>query len=296
MANMFRRVAIVAGAACAVAIGCAILPPRSQNPVYHVFADGRTLYGVPNFWNVISSMPFFLVALYGLKALRSGTAFAEPWERIAYCVLLAGTASVGVGSIYYHLHPDNAHLFWDRLPMTAVFMSLVAITIGERVSMPAGKSLLLPLLLLGLGAALCWRLSGDLRLYVVVQFGSMLMVPVLLAVFPPRYTGSDRVWWTVVLYALAKILELLDREIGSVVATGGHPWKHLAAAGALLVYVHAVVRRRVTWRRHLCLPRPHSWGRSWLDTLSHPQSVSRRVSTRQARVPAPQCGRAGASQ
>jgi hypothetical protein len=72
----------------------------------------------------------------------------------------------------------------------------------------------------------------------------MLVVPVLLAVFPPRYTTSDRVWWTIALYALAKILELLDREIGSMVATGGHPWKHLAAAAALLVYVRAVARRR----------------------------------------------------
>ena len=244
MANIFRRAAIAAGVACAVAVGYAALPPLSQNPLYHAFADGRTLYGVPNFWNVISNVPFILVALYGLKALRSGTAFAEPWARIAYCVLLAGTASVGIGSIYYHLHPDNAHLFWDRLPMTVVFMSLVAATIGERTSMNAGKSLLLPLLVLGLGAALCWRFSGDLRLYAVVQFGSMLVVPVLLAVFPPRYTTSDRVWWTIALYALAKILELLDREIGSMVATGGHPWKHLAAAAALLVYVRAVARRR----------------------------------------------------
>src|ERR1017187_10180190 len=40
------------------------------------------------------------------------------------------------------------------------------------------------------------------------------------------------------------------------------------------------------WRRHSCLPRPHSWGRSWFDTVSLPQRVSRRVSTRQARVPA----------
>ena len=28
----------------------------------------------------------------------------------------------------------------------------------------------------------------------------------------------------------------------------------------------------VTWRRHSCLPRPHSWGRSWFDTLLHPQT------------------------
>src|ERR1019366_6411833 len=205
MAISYRRVAIVARAAFAIAISCAVLPPLAQDPLYHAFADGRSLHGVPNFWNVISNVPFFVAALYGIKSLRSGQAFVEPWERIAYCVLLAATTSVGVGSIYYHLHPDNARLFWDRLPMTVVFMSLVATMIGERAGMNAGKRLLLPLILLGLGAVLYWRLSGDLRLYVVVQLGSMLAVPVLLAVFPPRYSGAGRIWWTIILYTLAKI-------------------------------------------------------------------------------------------
>jgi hypothetical protein len=43
----------------------------------------------------------------------------------------------------------------------------------------------------------------------------------------------------------------------------------------------------LTWRRHSCLPRRHSC-RRLLSTLCHArEQVSRRVSTRQARVPAP---------
>ena len=34
----------------------------------------------------------------------------------------------------------------------------------------------------------------------------------------------------------------------AVVATGGHPWKHVAAAAALFCYVNAVARRRRTPR------------------------------------------------
>jgi hypothetical protein len=235
---------MIAGAASLLAIWFAVLPPIAQDPRYHAFTDGRTLHGVPNFWNVISNIPFFIAALYGIKALRSRNAFVEPWERTAYCILLAGTAAVGAGSAYYHLQPDDARLVWDRLPMTVVFMSLVAATIGERIGMKAGKLLLLPMLLLGLGSVLYWHSSGDLRLYCVVQFGSMLAMPLLLALFPPRYSAAGRMWFVVILYVLAKMAELLDREIASVVATGGHPWKHFAAAGAILFYVNAVARRR----------------------------------------------------
>lgn len=239
---------MIGGAAGLIAACFAIAPPIAQDPRYHAFADARTLLGVPNFWNVISNVPFFLVVLYGIRAIRSRTAFVEPWERIAYCALLAGTAAAGAGSTYYHLHPDNARLFWDRLPMTVVFMSLVAATIGERINMKAGRLLLLPVVLLGLGSVLYWRSSGDLRLYCVVQFGTMLAVPLILAVFPSRYSAAGRMWFVVVLYVLAKIAELLDHEIASVVATGGHPWKHLAAAGALFVYVNAVACRRLLER------------------------------------------------
>jgi hypothetical protein len=142
------------GAASLIAVCFIVSGPITQNPQYHAFADHRTLFGVPNFWNVISNLPFFIVALCGIKALRSHTAFCETWERVAYCALLAGTFAAGFGSTYYHLHPDDHRLFWDRLPMTVVFMSLVASTIGERVSMNAGKRLLRPLISLGLGSVL----------------------------------------------------------------------------------------------------------------------------------------------
>jgi hypothetical protein len=227
-----------------MAIFFAIAPPLTQDPSYHAFADAGTLHGVPNFWNVISNLPFLLVALYGFSNLRSRTAFVEPWERVAHALLLAGTAAVAVGSAYYHLHPDNAHLFWDRLPMTVVFMSLVAATIGERVSMNAGRLLLLPMILLGLATVVYWRHSGDLRPYCVVQFGAMLAMPLLLARFPSRYSAGGYLWGTVVLYALAKLAEILDRQIAAPLAMGGHPLKHVIAAGAGLFYLIAVARRR----------------------------------------------------
>jgi hypothetical protein len=244
MAISYRRLGWIVGAASLIAICFTVVPPMAQDPHYHAFADGRTLHGVPNFWNVISNVPFLLVALYGFRNLRLRTAFVEPWERIAHILLLAGTAAVGVGSTYYHLHPDNARLVWDRLPMTVVFMSLLAATIGERVSMKAGRLLLLPMILLGLATVLFWRYSDDLRPYCVIQFGTMLTMPLLLARFPSRYSAGGYLWGTVVLYALAKLVELLDQQIASHAAMGGHPLKHFIAAGAILFYVSAVARRR----------------------------------------------------
>ena len=104
--------------------------------------------------------------------------------------------------------------------MTLVFMSLLATTIGERVSTYAGKVLLVPLLAMGAGSVLIWRASGDLRLYCMVQFGAMIAVPVMLILFPARYSAAGHVWFTVLLYGLAKAAEVLDHRMAAVILIG----------------------------------------------------------------------------
>jgi lipopolysaccharide export LptBFGC system permease protein LptF len=187
---------VVAGLAILALAACVLMRPIAQDPSYHAFADQRTLLGVPNFWNVVSNLAFLIAAIWGLRALRSPVAFLDTWERVACCVLLAGTALVAAVSGYDHLRPDNATLYWDRLPMTVVFMGLLAVTIGERISMRAGRLLLAPLIVLGAASVLYWRFSGDLRLYVVVQYYPMLALPLMLILFRPRYSVVGRTPWS----------------------------------------------------------------------------------------------------
>jgi len=44
-------------------------------------------------------------------------------------------------------------------------------------------------------------------------------------------------------YGLAKIFEAFDYRAAALIPTGGHPWKHVAGAVAMLCYVQAVRRR-----------------------------------------------------
>ena len=40
-----------------------LVPPIPQPQDYHRFADQKTLLGIPNFWNVVSNLPFILSVL-----------------------------------------------------------------------------------------------------------------------------------------------------------------------------------------------------------------------------------------
>jgi glutathione peroxidase len=244
-----RAASILAGLAALALAGCfALLPKVVQSEAYHRFADRRSWLGIPNFLDVVSNLPFLVVGLIGLRTLKvhqhPSTAFIHRWERGAFGLLFAGVILVALGSSYYHAHPTSPRLLWDRLPMTIVFAALVGITIGERIGPEAGRRVLPALVVVGIGSVMVWRATGDLRLYGFVQFFSMLALPLLLVLRPPRYTRTSDVVWMMALYVGAKLFEEGDRSLfalGGVIS--GHTVKHLLAAAATAQLVRHVRRR-----------------------------------------------------
>jgi hypothetical protein len=174
-------------------------PPLHQSASYHDFADRRTIFDIPDLWDVISNLPFLVVGAMGLLRFRDG----------ASRILFFGVLCTSVGSAYYHLAPDNARLFWDRLPMTIPFMALFAIAINQR-------KLAVPFVLLGIGSVIWWRMTDNLWPYCLVQFGTMTALLVIAAKSEPG------LWPVFIFYGLSKISEHFDQQIYSLSPLSGH--------------------------------------------------------------------------
>jgi hypothetical protein len=237
------RVWLLAGVSLAAVAALALHAPIPQDPRYHSFADTRTILGVPNFLNVVSNVPFLLVGAAGvLLLLRGDPPGLLPALEPAYLTLFLSVTLVAAGSAWYHLRPDNDSLVWDRLPMTLAFMAFLAVILGERVSPQFGRRALAPFLLIGIASVAVWRITeskghGDLRLYVLVQYLPVLLIPIVLLLFPSRSDGPELVWGVLIAYAVAKILELFDGRVFDAVGLSGHSWKHVAAAAGMLLLV-----------------------------------------------------------
>ena len=140
------------------------------------------------------------------------------------------------GSAYYHLAPDNERLFWDRLPMTIAFMSLIAAQVADRMSVRAGLILLVPMLLVGAASVLYWRATeragaGNVIPYGILQAYAVAMLLLIALSQPSRYTRGNDVYWVFGAYVAAKVLEFFDWQVlalGDFVS--GPTLKHLAAA------------------------------------------------------------------
>src|ERR1043166_6803997 len=112
------RVGIVALSALLPLGVLMMLPPIPQDPAYHAFADQCTLFGVPNFANVVSNVPFLLVGIVGVVlCVQRRLAGAQ----LCWFGFFVGLILIAFGSGYYHLAPNNETLVWDRLPMTVAF-------------------------------------------------------------------------------------------------------------------------------------------------------------------------------
>jgi hypothetical protein len=221
----------------AVSLGILGLVPKiPQDQAYHLFADQRALVGIPNFWNVVSNIPFIVVGAVGLVRFRDDTA------RI---VLFLGFFLTGIGSAYYHWDPNDGTLFWDRLPMTISFAAILSLVVQERVGARIGSFLLWPMLVIGVASLLAWLWTDDLRLYFWAQFFPGVALMALFALYPARYTHAY--YWLIAagLYALAKLFEFTDYPIYSLGhLLSGHTLKHLSAAAACFVILRYFELRR----------------------------------------------------
>jgi len=186
--------------------------PIPQDEAFHAFADVRALFGIPNFWNVLSNLPFAVVGIAGLSRFRG---FADR-------VLFAGILLTAFGSTYYHLAPNDARLVWDRLPMTIVFMAFTAAVVD------LSPAELFGLLVAGGASVLWWHYTDDLRPYAVIKFGPILLIAPLLI----RSKHRGYLWAVVGLFGIAEGFEMADRAMGLRGYLSGHTLKHLIAGCA----------------------------------------------------------------
>lgn len=228
--------------------------PVPQDPRFHDFADQRTIMDVPNFWNVASNIPFLVVGMAGIWWFASCGRYSG--FLTANCLLFfMGILLTGIGSAYYHHAPSNQTLVWDRLPMTISFMAFFSIIIGVYISRRAAAAMLWPLVLTGLLSVAYWHFTenkghGDLRLYFLVQFLPMLLIPLILLLYRRKGEPGLYLWLVILAYAVAKVLEAADYSIfgmGQVIS--GHTLKHFFSALAPALFLWALMKRKLPGRQ-----------------------------------------------
>ena len=251
MLDDYRLKIIVAIVVIAI-IAVFIMAPIAQDPGYHNFADQRGMINIPNFFDVISNLSFVIVGAMGIRLISSGRAAGGlPELQTVYMTFFIGVFLTGFGSAYYHFHPDNQTLLWDRLPMTIAFMALFSAILGETISSRLALRLFIPLLATGIASVVYWHVSelngsGDLRAYVLVQFLPILLIPLILLLFDSRLNGNKYIWGVIGAYAVSKLMEFFDAGIYSALGViSGHSLKHLVAAFATFIFYQALKNRQI---------------------------------------------------
>jgi hypothetical protein len=223
----------------AMLITFSFVEPVPQDSRYHAFADSRTFLHIPNTQDVLSNIPLAIVGLLGIfttgKRLRDNSFHASVFQ---YLIFFSGVFLTGFGSFYYHLSPSNETLIGDRLPITILTLGFFCSVIAEMVNPKASLVLVGPLLLIGIGSVFYWNYTealghGDLRLYGVVQFLPLILIPLILLMYKPPESYLPYIIGLVIFYALSRLTEAFDRQIFEILRIiSGHTLKHLFAAAA----------------------------------------------------------------
>ena len=220
-----------------IAVAMLIHGPIAQSVRYHEFADVSVWLGIGHAADVLSNLPFAIVGAWALLRRRAGAAWT------AFDAALVLTA---IGSAYYHASPDDARLVWDRLPIALACAALLAAVRSETRG-TAELPMLAALCAVAIASVLWWRVTGDLRPYLLLQGAPLLLVP-----FWQWQGGAPRraralFGIAIAGYVAAKACEVFDHEIlAAATVVSGHTLKHLLAAEAALMIVEGRgVERRV---------------------------------------------------
>jgi hypothetical protein len=246
-----NRLKIILAIVAIAIIAAMSINPIPQDPAYHNFADRRVILNIPNFYNVVSNIPFLIVGIMGMQLVASGRANGRLVElHVVYLTFFAGVLLTCFGSSYYHYHPVNQTLLWDRLPMTIAFMALFSAIVGEYISSRIALKLFVPLLVSGIASVLYWYITelydrGDLRAYALVQFLPVLLIPLILWLFNSPLNGNKYIWGIMGAYALSKLMEFFDAQVyRGLGLISGHSLKHLIAAFGAYIFYLALRNRR----------------------------------------------------
>jgi hypothetical protein len=247
-----RNIILILLTLCSIALMFSF-PPIGQDPSYHNFADQRKIFNVPNFWNVVTNLPFVIIGLVGLLFFLFDKRSDNP-HSLAYIILFFGVIGIGFGSARYHYHPTNSSLVWDRIPMSITFMSYFSIIVARYVNGKLGSLILFPLLVLGAASIFYWYMTeqhgnGDLRLYGWVQFYPMLCIPLILFLYPASRSVRLKIISVIFVYAGAKVAERADDAVFNFLEViSGHSLKHLMASISVLLILLTLKENHKTRR------------------------------------------------
>ena len=216
------------------------VPPFVDPPGSLDYADRRTFFGIPNFMDVVSNLPYLLIGVAGVRAvLESPSRRSRP----AWTVFFSSIALVSFGSAWFHWNPSSETIVWDRLPMVLAFTGLLTALLSDYVSERL-SSLLIPAAIVGVASVLYGHAQADLRLYAWVQLLPLLAI-LAIHLYPAKFTLRGYLLLGFGCYVLAKVVEVLDRQILEITAglVSGHTLKHLVSALGLWLLV-VMVRRR----------------------------------------------------
>jgi hypothetical protein len=211
----------------------------SSSPAYdgadvHFYADQRSFLGIPNFFNVITTVLFLILGVMGLWKIGYQR---KTFVRTVWMIFFLAVIGIALGSGYYHLDPSDQRLFWDRLSISTAFMALLAGVVTERISLNIAKKVVPFLILAGMGSVFYWGSTGDLRFYLLMQYFPIISLPLLCFCFPKK--GDKYIYGVVVFYLLAKVVEIYDVQIFSLthqMISGLTLKQMLAAVGVYFVY------------------------------------------------------------
>lgn len=220
----------------------------------HNYIDKRSIHNINYFFHVITSIPYAVVGITGIYIIfinrNDNNIFHHTNETIIWYVFYLATILTTIGSIYYHLAPNNERIIWDHIPGIIMLSCLFSYIIFNATTNKLSIISLPITITIGTTIIILWGSglssgSGNMLYYISFQVLIIMMMILITKMFENFYEGKKYIFWIIVWYILSIIFKWFDAVLYIVLSRtiSGHSLHHLALAISMYYVMIYILRR-----------------------------------------------------
>ena len=218
--------------ACTLFTGAWALPVIREPATRDQLADLTSFWGIPNTVNVLSSLAWFIVGIYGfLKRPR----FRLGWQILMGLItFLVSTIALGTSSIFYHWTIHNYALLGIRMSSAVGLLGGITFALLS-VQLNVKNRWAIPWYLFLQGIAVASTLyhfyMDDLSFYIMLNFFPLIVLLLSIIRLQQQERSKD-LSYGLFFYVLSQLIVLYSHDIyqGTSQWVHGHTLTHVLAA------------------------------------------------------------------
>ena len=202
----------------------------------HYYADNKKINGISNYNNVISNMIFIYFGIYYSCYMYKYITCFGCYITIIYDLLCYVLFIKGLGSIIYHLNPNDTTYNFDKIANMLFTVGFLSLELNDFYQIHFFEYILFTCIIIYIYSTI----TNNLTIYILWQ-----LFPIIVYCFSKNNINNDNEYYVkiIILITFSGFFDFLDKIIYDKIGISGHSISHIIDAFSMSMILELIIKR-----------------------------------------------------